>query len=465
MKGSFKDAVKALAGKRVLVVGLASTGTAVSRFLAGCGALVAGTDLRPLSEIAGAEGLTRLGVRIEAGGHEGALKRAPQLVVVSPGVPKDHALLNEARGSGAEVISDIELASRFMDAPVLAVAGTNGKSTTTGLLGRVVRDAGFNVFVGGNIGRPAIEYAEAVMEKGERWDFSVLEISSFHLETTAAFCPHVGALLNITPDHLDRYKDFDAYARTKFRLFENQGETDYAIVNADDRVIAKYLAEGLGGRGEMVKFSASGDANADIYLGSGEIIFRDERYPIDGFKLRGLHNIENMMAVIASARAIGVGGESIIATLNAFEGLCHRMEFVRELDGAVYIDDSKGTNIGALYMALKGIKTPVVLIAGGRDKGGDYRLLADLVKDRVKAMVLIGEARFKMNDALGGLTRTSLADSLEDAVRTARSLATRGDTVLLGPACSSFDMFKSYKERGECFKSIVMALESAMEAH
>ncbi len=444
-------------GQRALVVGLAATGVSSARFLKKRGAEVAATDRLPLDELPQAGPLIDIGVRIDAGGHSFVSLDGVDLVIVSPGVRTDEPILNEARRRGAEVISDIELAYRFIDCPVFAIAGTNGKSTTTALLGAVLREAGKKVFVGGNIGTPAIECMEAAV----KFDCCVLEISSFHLETTKTFNPRIGVLLNITEDHLDRYRDFDDYAETKFRLFENQDAGDYAVVNVNDPVIERRVLRSLT-RGSVVPFTVSGSLREGLFLRGGSIIYSnggvEEAYPTAGFKLKGLHNIENIMAVIACARLGGVSREDILGTLGRFKGLSHRMEFVRELDGAFYIDDSKGTNIGSLMMALKGIATPVVLIAGGRDKGGDYSVLGGLIKEKVKSLILLGEARFKMNSALGSLTETIMADSLEEAVRKARLKAAAGDTVLLCPACSSFDMFKDYKERGERFKRLVEAL-------
>ncbi|MBI5237175.1 MAG: UDP-N-acetylmuramoyl-L-alanine--D-glutamate ligase [Deltaproteobacteria bacterium] len=455
--GGLKRALKVLSGRKAVVVGLASTGISAARFLKKCGATVVATDAKPLSALPDAGALAGMGVEIRAGGHEGISFTGAEIVIVSPGVPYDMPLLAEARNSGADVISDIELAYRFIDAPVLAVAGTNGKTTTTTLLGKVLEDAGKTVFVGGNIGTPAIEYVEADM----RSDVCVLEVSSFHLETTKTFNPHIGILLNITEDHLDRYRDFGHYAETKFRLFENQGSGDYAVVNFNDPVIA---GRAVYGGGVTVPFTVDGILKEGLFLRGDNIIYvpskgrSEEVYPTSGFKLKGLHNIENIMSVIAAARLSGVSRDAILKTLRGFEGLSHRMEPVREKDGVAYIDDSKGTNIGALIMALRGLKGPVVLIAGGRDKGGDYSVLSGLVRDKVKLMVLIGEARFKIKDALGGLTESIIADTLEEAVRLSARRARPGDTVLLCPACSSFDMFKSYKDRGDRFKALVEAL-------
>jgi UDP-N-acetylmuramoylalanine--D-glutamate ligase len=445
-------AKETLKGKRAIVVGLASTGISASRFLAKCGCSVVATDAKAFDALPGADALAAFGVEIKAGGHSGIELSGVDMVVVSPGVPSDHPLLVEAREEGSEVISDIELAWRFIDAPVIAVAGTNGKTTTTTLLGKALEDAGFKVFVGGNIGTPAVEY----VEEGGGADFCVLEVSSFHLETTRFFNPHIGILINITEDHLDRYRDFAHYAATKFRVFENQSEADFAVINVNDPVIARSPA--CFGRGRVIPFTVEGKCDG-LFLEEGEIIHmmdgKREEYPVDSIRLTGLHNMENVMAVIGGARRAGVKKESLMKTLSAFAGLHHRMEFVRSLDGVTYIDDSKGTNIGALQMALRGLKGPVVLIAGGVDKGGDYRVLAPLIKEKVRAMVLIGEARQKIYDALGALTKTITAETFEEAVKAARDHALPADTVLLCPACSSFDMFRNYKERGERFAALV----------
>ena len=455
-KGDCLQAAReALNGKKAVVVGLASTGIAASRFLAKCGAKVIATDSKPAEGLPGVESLTSYGVEIKAGGHAGIDLDGVDMVVVSPGVPFEHPFLNAARKAGAEVISDIELAWRFIDSPVIAIAGTNGKTTTTTLLGQALEDAGLKVFVGGNIGTPAVEYVEG----GGAFDLCVLEVSSFHLETTRFFKPHMAILINITEDHLDRYRDFEHYATTKLRLFENQSEADFAIVNVNDPVIAGKQASF--GRGRVIPFTVEGKCDG-LFMEGGSIVHmmdgQREEYPIDAIRLTGLHNMENVMAVIAAARRAGVDKKSLMDTLAAFSGLHHRMETVREFGGVTYIDDSKGTNIGALQMALRGLQGPVVLIAGGVDKGGDYRVLSSLIREKVKAMVLIGEARQKISDALGRLTKTVMADSFEEAVKTAHKAAIPGDTVLLCPACSSFDMFKNYKERGERFRALVEAL-------
>jgi UDP-N-acetylmuramoylalanine--D-glutamate ligase len=456
--GGLSRAVSALSGRHALVVGLGRTGVAASQFLARCGARVMATDIQPESGIPAAAALRDLGVEIVADGHPLDALKAVELVVVSPGVARDVALLEEARSMGAEVISEVELAYRFIDAPIVAVTGTNGKTTTTTLIGRVLERAGKTVFVGGNIGTPAIEYVDS----DSAADVCVLEVSSFHLETTKTFNPRVGALLNVTEDHLDRYSSFEEYAETKFRLFENQGQDDLAVVNSGDPVIARRLKESGAGDGRLVRFNAVKTLKDGLYLRRGDIVYasagQEEVYPGAGFGLKGVHNMENMMAAIASTRALGAPRETIIEELSEFRGLSHRMEVVREVRGVSYIDDSKGTNVGALAMALKGLRRGVILIAGGRDKGGDYGALRDPVTTKVKLLILIGEARMKMRDALRGSAETVLAGSLEEAVALAGERALPGDTVLLSPACSSFDMFRDYKERGERFRALVEAL-------
>lgn len=457
MKGDCMAAAKAaLEGRSAVVVGLGRTGLSVAKFLRGSGASVIATDSKEPGKIEGVNGLLSMGVEVRAGGHDGVAFDGADIVVVSPGVPYDLPFLERARKSGIEVVSEIELAWMFMDSPVLAIAGTNGKTTATALLGEVMEKAGFRTFVGGNIGTPAIEYVES----GGGADFIVLEVSSFQLEATRHFRPRVGALLNITDDHLDRYRDFGHYADTKMRLFENQAPGDFAVYNANDPAITERA--GLLGCGRPVPFTTEGRVDDGLFLEGGSIVYRldggREEYPVSAIRLKGLHNIENVMAVVACARLSGAGKDAVLEALSSFSGLSHRMETVRELGGVTYIDDSKGTNVGALMMALRGLNAPVVLIAGGVDKGGDYGVLAGLVREKVKLMVLIGEARFKMEKALGGCSRTVLAGSLEDAVAAARREAAPGDTVLLSPACSSFDMFRDYKERGERFRSLVEAL-------
>lgn len=449
-----------LCGRRVVVVGLGRSGLAAARFLRAVGAEVTVTDRAPRGTLAGADELEALGVRVEAGGHGGGTVAGAELVVTSPGVARDAGVLDEARRAGAEVIGELELAWRCIDEPVAAVAGTNGKSTTTALLGAMLEAAGMKVFVGGNIGTPLIEYAAS----GEKADICVVEVSSFQLETVSSFRPRVAVLLNITEDHLDRYEDFDDYARTKMRLFENQGPGDFAVVNRADPVVM-----GLVGRmrpaSRLIGFGGRPGADGVVIEG-GRVVFRldgrEESMDMSRFGLAGAHNRENLAAAFAAAMALGAAARSAERAAAAFRGLPHRMELVGEFGGVRYYDDSKATNVGAVVKTLEGIDGPVVLIAGGRNKGGDFSPLREAVKGRVKLTVLIGEARCELEAALSGAVPTRLAGGMAEAVAAAREAACAGDTVLLSPACASFDMYRGFEERGEHFKEVVEA--SAAEA-
>ncbi len=452
------ERAEAFTGLRTLVVGLGSTGIAVSRFLKKLGAEVSAVDDKPIKNIPGAAELIGAGVRVFTGAKWRDDFLSAGVVVVSPGVPSNSPLLQTARARGAEVISDVELAYRFMDVPVIAVAGTNGKTTTTTLLGRIFEKAGKSAFVGGNIGLPAIEF----FDRDEKYTAAVLEISSFHLETTRSFNPHIGVLLNITEDHLDRYDGFDDYARTKMRLFENQTEGDYAVINAGDPVISKIFKNP--GSGRVVPFTASGELTEGLFLRGSDIVFIDkllgieETYPTGNLRITGAHNMENAMAAAAAARLYGIPREAVMEAFAEFGGLKHRMEFVREFEGVKYINDSKGTNIGALKMALMAAEPPLILIAGGRDKGGEYGTVSGLVREKVKLLITIGEAGPMIRDAFSGAVKTVSASSMEEAVTKAQRAAEPGDTVLLSPACSSFDMFRDFKERGERFRTLVNGL-------
>ncbi len=459
-----------LCGKNILVVGLGSTGLSVARFLSAMGANVSATDLRLPADLPSFDELTALGVEIEAGGHGSLMGRGSDMIVLSPGVDPSLSLVREALDKGIEVISEIELAARFIREPIIAVAGTNGKTTTTELLGEVLRRGGKSVFVGGNIGTPAIEY----LSSGEQADCCVLEVSSFQLEGVRQFRPHISILLNISADHLDRYAGFEEYADTKFRLFSTQQADDVAIVNIEDPVISGRLRATPLTPG-VVPFrvsssvgSSNGEDERGLSLDGSKIVYKRingavEEYEMSGIKLIGVDAggvvaTETVMAVIATAREMGISKEVIIDTVRSFKGLSHRLEFVRELKGVTYINDSKATNVGAMIKALDSVNGPVVLLAGGVDKGGDYLVAYDIIKEKVSRLILIGEASKKMQEAFTGAAKIELATSFADGVKRAARAAITGDTVLLSPACSSFDEFGSYAERGDTFKSLVMEL-------
>jgi len=445
-----------LEGKRVLVVGLARTGIGVVRFLAEHRAGVMVTDiqaadeLRPyLSEITG------LNVGTELGEHRIETFLNSDLIVVSPGIPLSIEPIAAAREKGIEVISEIELACRFIRDPIIGVTGTNGKTTTTILLGDVLKVSGKKVFVGGNVGNPLIDCAG----RG-KWDYVVAEISSFQLEGIHEFRPHIALMLNITEDHLDRYPHYEEYTEAKFRIFLNQRSSDFAVLNADDGTINAMSSEI---RARRWFFSLTSPLKVGAFFNRDSLIYRDAKGKVERFKLanvplRGIHNIENMLSVVATAKICSCPQESIQTALESFRGLPHRLEFVRELDGVGFYNDSKGTNVGSVVKSLMSFQEPIILIAGGKDKGGDYGPLKGIVKERVKRLILIGEARQRLAKALGKSVPTTEADTLEEAVHRAFDQSKHGDVVLLSPACSSFDMFRDYEERGNLFKEIVHEL-------
>ncbi|WP_277057430.1 UDP-N-acetylmuramoyl-L-alanine--D-glutamate ligase [Trichlorobacter lovleyi] len=441
--------------KKTTVMGLAKTGVASARFLAQQGARVTATDMRDetalatvLSELAG------LDIRFVLGHHDEADFTAADLVVVSPGVPQEHPLLRKATEAGVAVVSEIELACRFITVPLVAITGTNGKTTTTTLAGELFRANGFSTYVGGNIGDPLIDLPAS----GEPVERAVAEISSFQLEWISSFRPKVAALLNITEDHLDRYPSYQAYINAKLRIFENQTADDFAVVNRDDELVWQ-AAQSL--KAQLFPFSRRHELTEGIFSREGELLFRHHgqelSIPTAGFRLQGVHNLENIMAALACCLLLGCQRETSLELLNRFEALHHRMEFVREVADVRYFEDSKATNVGSVAKALESFEN-ITLIAGGKDKGGSYAPLAELVQQRVRHLVLIGEAAERMQQELGDLTATHKAATLEEAVQLSADLTAPGGVVLLSPACSSFDMFKDYEERAQRFITAVKRL-------
>ncbi len=446
-----------LKNKKVLVVGLARTGVAVARFLAAQGARITITDMKDEAELAQhIEQLADLDIDYELGKHERHSFLMADLIVVSPGVPMDIKPLLLAKSQRRRLISEIELAACHISVPVVAITGTNGKTTTTTLTGKIFTDCGFKTFVGGNIGNPLIE----LVTSGEEVERVVVELSSFQLEGIETFTPKVAVLLNITEDHLDRYASYQEYIDAKLRIFENQGKEDFAVLNMDDPLVAA-CAEKIKAR--LFPTSQHKELAEGIFYRDGIIVYRraghEERFDTAAFPLKGVHNLDNIMAALASTLLLGADPALARSAVETFAGLPHRMEFVREVNGVAYYEDSKGTNVGSVVKSLESFKPGIILIAGGKDKGGEYAPLADLVRERVSHMILIGEAKERINAELGGLTDTHLAVTLEEAVELAHSLASAGEVVLFSPACSSFDMFTNYAERGERFKAKVNALE------
>ncbi len=443
-----------LSNKRAMVVGLGVSGVAAARFLASRGAKLVMTDRRVDVE----RGKLPPGA-VKLGAEDSSWVDDIDLVVTSPGVPRDSILLRAATERRIPVIGEIELASRFLDAPVAAVTGTNGKSTVVVLLGEILKASGRRMFVGGNLGTPLIDAV------GGEWDVAVVEVSSFQLEWIDKFRPRAGVHLNLSDDHFDRYRDLEDYGRAKARLFENQQASDYAILNRDDPNVWK-LAKSV--RSHVIGFGHSrGESGASIWFDeqANAIVFDFDfddaprgRISLEGFRLRGRHNISNAMAASTAALTLGVKAEEIERALMSFRGLPHRIEVVHENRGVTYIDDSKGTNVGAVVEAIDALAAPIVLIAGGLDKGGDYAPLRRPLGEKVKLAILNGAARDKMAAALVGATKIELVATLKDAVEHAARAARPGDTVLLSPACSSFDQFKDYAERGNVYKELVRAL-------
>jgi UDP-N-acetylmuramoylalanine--D-glutamate ligase len=442
-----------LEGKRVLVVGLARTGTGVVRFLAQRRARVMVTDMRSADELRDyLPTIGGLNVKTELGGHRIETFLSADLIVLSPGVPPTIEPVAAAREKGIEIISEIELACRFIQDPIIGITGTNGKTTTTLLLGNMLKASNKKVFVGGNVGNPLIDCIGR-----DPWDYVVAEISSFQLEAIAQFRPSIALMLNITEDHLDRYSDYDEYIRAKSRLFVNQRGTDVAVLNADDGTIDSMTPQI---KAKKWYFSLTSPLEVGAFLDRDALVYRNpeghvERWELAGVSLKGIHNTENMLAAMATAKICSCPRTAIQAALESFRGLPHRLEFVRELDGVSFYNDSKGTNVGAVVKSLRSFREPIILIAGGKDKGGDYGPLKGAVAEKVKQLILMGEARQRMARALGNSVPTTMADTLEQAVQRAHEGSQRGDVVLLSPACSSFDMFRDYEERGDLFKEMV----------
>ena len=448
---------EALAGRSVTVVGLARSGVAACRLLQALGARVTGTDARAAAALSPeARALATEGVRLVVEGHFPEAFAGAELVVVSPGVPADHPALAGCRARGVPVLGEVELAFRTMTAEFVAITGTNGKTTTTALTGALLAESGRTVLVGGNIGRPLA--AEALGFPADGW--VVAEVSSFQLETTDAFRPRVAAVLNVTPDHLDRHGSLAAYAEAKARIFRSQGPEDWAVLNADDPGAAA-LASRVKAR--LLWFSRRAPVTQGAFVRDGWVTLRLGRgdqavCPVGEIFLRGAHNLENVLAATACAGALGVPPERLRLVIRAFRAVPHRIEWIRERAGVAFYNDSKGTNVDATLKALAAFDEPIVLIAGGRDKGQRFDALADAARGRVKAAIVIGEGRATLGPALRAVTRVEDAASMGEAVRRAAALAVAGDVVLLSPACASFDLFRDYEHRGQVFAEEVRAL-------
>ncbi|MGD2030499.1 MAG: UDP-N-acetylmuramoyl-L-alanine--D-glutamate ligase [Desulfobacterales bacterium] len=456
--------------KNILIVGLGISGIAAARFAKKKGALVTVTDVAGEKELGTFSSMAhKLGVNMELGGHNTETFEQADLIVISPGVPLTIPVIKRAMEKGIPIVGEFELAARHIREPVIAVSGTNGKTTTTALLGSMLEKSGFKVFVGGNIGNPLIDYAD----KKETADIVVAEVSSFQLDTIDMFRPRVGVLLNITDDHLDRYTDFNSYARSKGRLFENQQPGDSAVLNGSDPVIRSVTKDLCArklifchqenshaktrGNAVIRRGNSTTPANITIRMKENKEISLD----LSGTNLLGRHNLENAAAAALAAIAVGGTPEGVQSALNHFKGLPHRTEYISTRNHIRFFDDSKATNVDAVIKALETFSDPIVLIMGGRDKGGDFHKLLEPVRQHIKKLIVMGEAQEKIKSVLEEVCRESVqtASTMEDAVSSAYRAASPGDIVLLSPACSSFDMYSSYAERGQDFRRVIGNLE------
>jgi UDP-N-acetylmuramoylalanine--D-glutamate ligase len=446
-----------LAGKQVLVVGLARTGVATALFCAARGARVTATEERPESQIAEtAAKLRAAGVTLELGGHLPQTFVDQDLIVPSPGVSPMMPALAAARSLGIPVWSEIELAWRFLRGRLVCITGSNGKTTTTSLVGHILETAGLPVQVAGNIGTPLISRVDVSSDTG----FTVVEASSFQLESISAFHPDVAVLLNLTQDHLDRHGSFEAYGRAKMRMFENQTENDAAILNADDAAVAQSAPS----RPQVFWFSRQKRVASGCFLREDEIIFRREGAETVLLRtrdigLRGNHNVENVLAAAAAAKLVGVEPDAIAEGVRTFAGVEHRIEFVAAISGVEYFNDSKATNVDATLKALDAFPGNVLVILGGKDKGCDYTILRPALRRHARMALLIGSAADKIEADLAGVIPVERAGTMARAVEVASRSAKPGDIVLLAPACASFDQFDNYEHRGRVFKQLVRELE------
>ena len=446
-----------LNNKRVLVVGLGKSGVASALFLQARGARVTVSDAKPQDQL-GHEIPVLLdhGIAVETGGHGERTFRGQDLIVVSPGVPVDSAPLVQARALGESVIGEIELASRFLPKNIVAITGSNGKTTTTALAGEIVAAGGFPALVGGNIGTPAI----SLVERATAETVVVLEVSSFQLETIQTFRPKISVLLNITPDHLDRHRTFAAYTDAKARIFENQQADDFTVLNADDPTCVGLASRT---RAQVCWFSRKQEGKQGAYVRDGRVLFRDakgqrEIMLVSEIPLKGAHNLENSMAAICVGALMGCEAQGIRKAVQDFKAVEHRLEYVATIRGVEYYNDSKATNVDATIKALESFRGNIHLILGGKDKDSDYSLLNDLLRQRVKRVYTIGAAAGKIESQIQTAVEIDHAGTLETALKHAAATAEAGDIVLLAPACASFDQFQNYEHRGRAFKEMVQRL-------
>ena len=446
-----------LKNKRVLVVGLGRSGVAAAFFLQDRGARVAVSDTKSEAQLEKEiPALLDRGISLETGRHSERTFRDQDLIVVSPGVPSDQPQLQHARALGIPVIGEIELACRFLQGRIIAITGSNGKTTTTTLVGEILSKNGRKTLVGGNIGTPVI----SLVEKSSPEHLLVLEISSFQLETIQQFRPWIAAILNITPDHLDRHRTFQAYVDAKARIFENQQAGDFALLNADDPASTPLAPRT---KANLNWFSRKQPVESGAFLKNDQIVFRNSNgettvLPVSDIQLKGAHNLENVLAAVCVSMLAGCEPAQVRKAVAEFKGVEHRLEPVATIQGVAYFNDSKATNVDATIKALESFPGNIHIILGGKDKGSDYTVLVPLLQERAKGAYLIGAAAEKIASQIKGATRIVYSGTLDRAVRQAADAAVAGDVVLLAPACASFDQFENYEQRGRIFKQLVQAL-------
>ena len=445
-------------GKRVLIVGLGESGKAAARFLGRRGAIVSATDAQPAGKLMTVkEELENQGVECHFGEHPASLFLGQDLIVPSPGVPWNLPQLEAARNSGVQVMGELEIAAGLLRGRVIGVTGTNGKTTTTALIGHILESAGKRVRIGGNIGRPVL----AMVDGSTPDTWNVLELSSFQLEAMNSFRSHIGVVLNIKPDHLDRHGTFEAYAAAKARIMRAQKSGDQLVLNADDAVCRGFADAS---RAEVVWFSrtSSGGAGQGTFgamVQDDWLLWNGGRVTETALPIRGAHNLENALAAVAAASLAGIPAGEVGRAIESFHPLEHRLEFVRNVAGVDYYNDSKATNVDATLKAVESFDSGLWVILGGADKGSDYRTLRNALSQRAKAGLLIGASAGKIEQQLEGRVPIHVLGTLQRAVEFACRQASRGDTVLLAPACSSFDQFDNYQHRGRVFKELIASLD------
>lgn len=445
-----------LKGKKVLVVGLGKSGLAAALFLRRRGAQVTVSDVRSAEALArDLPALLEEGIAVETGGHGLLTFRRQDLIVVSPGVPLDTPELAQVRSFGLPIIGELELAARFLKGRTIAITGSNGKTTTTTLAGEILKEAGMPTLVGGNIGVPVV----ALIDESTDETWSVLEVSSFQLESTKQFHPAIAVILNITPDHLDRHGTFENYALAKERIFAEQTAEDSLVLNAED---ARTAASASRSNSRVSWFSSKNPVEQGAWVKDGQVWYREGSatapeaiLPVEAIPLKGSHNVENVLAAVCAARLAGCPATAVRKAVENFKAVEHRLEFVANVNGVEFYNDSKATNVDATEKAIAAFPSGIHLILGGKDKNSDYRTLSPLLRERVRAVYTIGSAAAKIESHLRGVVPIHACDTLEKAVRAAAGAAHPGDIVLLAPACSSFDQFESYEHRGRVFKELV----------